>query len=75
MGIQLTPEETFMGSLLDYAAEASEILAFLVMLPGTCAAVRKWTRKHRGSGYRPRHAIPGRFRSRSGRHRRTTPRH
>jgi hypothetical protein len=27
---------------LHYAAETSEILAFLVVLPGACAAGRKW---------------------------------
>jgi hypothetical protein len=42
-------------SVLYYTTEASEILAFLMMLPGACAAARKWAREHR-RGYRPRHA-------------------
>ncbi len=49
-----------LASVLHYAAEASEVLAFLMMMPGACAAARKWTREHRRRGYRARHARPGR---------------
>jgi hypothetical protein len=53
------PMDMVMAAVLHYAAEASEVLAFLVMLPGACAAARKWAREHRRR-YRPRHARPGR---------------
>ena len=49
-----------MASVLHYAAEASEVFAFLVMLPAACAAARKWTRERRRRGYRARHARLGR---------------
>ena len=49
-----------MASVLHYTAEASEVLAFLVMLPGACAAARKWTREHRRREYRALHARPAR---------------
>jgi hypothetical protein len=49
-----------MASVLSYAGEISTILAFLVMLPGACAASRKRAREHRRRAYRPRHARPRR---------------
>ena len=54
-----------MASVLSYAAEVSTVLAFLVMLPGACAASRKWAREHRRRAYRPRHARTGRSLGRS----------
>jgi hypothetical protein len=47
MSICRLPMYMGMASVFHYAAEASEVLAFLVMLPGACAAARKWTREHR----------------------------
>jgi hypothetical protein len=35
------------GPVLHYAAEMSEVLAFLVVLPGACAAGRERAREHR----------------------------
>jgi hypothetical protein len=54
--LSVLPMDMVMVAVLHYAAEASEILAFLIVLPGACAATRKWVRKHRRRGYRPRHA-------------------
>ena len=48
-----------MASVLNCAAEVSTILAFLVMLPGACAASRKRAGEHRRRAYRPRRARPG----------------
>lgn len=47
-----------MGAVLNYAAEASEVLAFLVMLPAVFAAARK-RRRERRRAYQPRHARAG----------------
>jgi hypothetical protein len=49
------------AAALSYGAEACNVLAFLVVLPGACAAGRKWVREHRRRGYRPRHARPAPF--------------
>jgi len=57
------------ATVLNYAAEASTILAFLVVMPGACATARKRIREHRRSRHRPRYARPGRFCGRGGRHR------
>ena len=62
-----------MASVLSCAAEVSTILAFLVMLPGACAASRKRAGEHRRRAYRPRYARPRRLR-RTGRHHPTPPR-
>ena len=48
-----------MASVLNCAAEVSTILAFLVMLPGACAASRKRAGEHRRRAHRPRRARPG----------------
>ena len=40
-----TPADAMdLASALNYAAEVCNVLAFLVMLPGAWAAVRKWAR-------------------------------
>jgi hypothetical protein len=48
-----------MAAILAYAAEVSTILAFLGLLPGTCAAIRKRAQANRHRRYRPRHARTG----------------
>lgn len=47
-----------MEEVLHYAAEASEILALLIAIPGACTAARKRIREHRRRKYQPRHAGP-----------------
>lgn len=42
-------------SVLHYVAEANEILASLIALPGADAAARKRIREYRRSAYRLRH--------------------
>lgn len=49
-----------MAAIMANAAEASTILAFLVMLPGAWAAALKQAEEHRRRRHRPRHARPGR---------------
>ena len=41
------PMDMVMAAVLHYAAEASEILAFLMLLPGACVAARKWAQERR----------------------------
>ncbi len=59
-------------TVLAYAAEVSGVLAFPLAVVAAGAPTRKWIREHRSSGYRPRHARPGRW-LRRGRHRLTPP--
>jgi hypothetical protein len=59
----------YMAAVLQYAAEVSEILGFLIVLAGTCVPVRKWIRERRRGVYRPRHARSARSLGRGGRHR------
>jgi hypothetical protein len=57
-----------------HVATRSSHLAFLVVLPGAYAAMRKRGRQHRRHAYLPRHAKAGRSLSRGGQHRLTKPR-